>query len=150
MIKILEQKRCSEILKNNYIGYLSYISSNRPYTVPITYYYNDEEDYIICYSGNGHKVKSMRKQPAISLTVADIYGNNKWQSVMAHGQYEEIDGGTAKLYLHEFSLGIKNLVLKKEHKDLDYISQFSSKIYNMETPIVFLIKVDDMTGKMKS
>ncbi|GAB4159904.1 MAG: hypothetical protein Tsb0033_15140 [Winogradskyella sp.] len=150
MIKSLEQKRCSDILKNNYIGYLSYINNSRPYTIPITYYYNDEENYIICYSGDGHKIKSMRKQTSISMTVADILSNNKWQSVMVHGEYAEIDGGTAKLYLHEFSLGIKNLVLKKEHKDLDYISQFSSKIYNMEIPIVFLIKIDEMTGKIKS
>jgi nitroimidazol reductase NimA-like FMN-containing flavoprotein (pyridoxamine 5'-phosphate oxidase superfamily) len=150
MIKSLEPKKCAEILKNNYIGYLSYISNNKPYTIPITYFYNSEENYIICYSGNGHKIKAMRKQNAISLAVADIFSNNKWQSVLTHGQYQEIDGGTAKLYLHEFSLGIKNLVLKKEHKDLDYISQFSSKIYNMEIPIVFLIRIDEMTGKMKS
>ncbi|APY09111.1 flavin mononucleotide-binding protein [Winogradskyella sp. J14-2] len=150
MIKSLEQKRCSDVLKNNYIGYLSYISNNRPYTVPITYYYNANEKYIICYSSHGHKIESMRKQTSVSMTVADIFNNNSWQSVMAHGQYEEIDGGTAKLYLHEFSLGIKNLVLKKEYKDLDYISQFSSKTYNMEIPIVFLIKIGDITGKVKS
>ncbi|MDG4716434.1 pyridoxamine 5'-phosphate oxidase family protein [Winogradskyella marincola] len=150
MIKNLEHKRSSEILKNNYIGYLSYISGNRPYTIPITYYYNDEENYIICYSGNGHKIRSMRRHTSISMTVTDIYSNNKWQSVMVHGQYKEAEGSTSKLYLHEFSLGIKNLVLKKEHKDLDYISQFSSKTFNMETPIVFLLNIDDITGKVKS
>ncbi|WP_417871706.1 pyridoxamine 5'-phosphate oxidase family protein [Winogradskyella sp.] len=150
MIKNLEHKRSSEILKNNYIGYLSYISGNRPYTIPITYYYNDEENYIICYSGNGHKIRSMRRHTSISMTVTDIYSNNKWQSVMVHGQYKETEGSTSKLYLHEFSLGIKNLVLKKEHKDLDYISQFSSKTFNMETPIVFLLNIDDITGKVKS
>ena len=150
MIKNLDFSKCSEVLKNNYIGYLSYISQHRPYTIPITYFYNETERYIICYSGNGHKINSMRKQPDISLAVAEIYANNKWQSVLAHGQYQEIDGGTAKLYLHEFSLGIKDIVLRKERKDLDYISEFSSKIYNMETPIVFLIKIDDITGKSRS
>ncbi|WP_299521399.1 pyridoxamine 5'-phosphate oxidase family protein [Winogradskyella sp.] len=150
MIKSLDYKRCSDVLTNNYIGYLSYISNNRPYSIPITFFYNEKEKYIICYSGNGHKIDAMRRQPSVSLAVADIYANNQWQSVLAHGQYNEIDGGTAKLYLHEFSLGIKDIILKKEHKDLDYISEFSSKIYNQETPIVFLIKIEDMTGKMRA
>ncbi|WP_422105411.1 pyridoxamine 5'-phosphate oxidase family protein [Winogradskyella sp.] len=150
MIKSLDQHRCAEVLKNNYIGYLSYISQRRPYTIPITFFYNDKENYIICYSGNGHKIDAMRRQPFISLSVTDIYSNKEWQSVLAHGQYTEIEGGTAKLYLHEFSLGIKKIVLRKERKDLDYISEFSSKIYNQEMPIVFLIKLDDITGKMRS
>ena len=150
MIKSLDSKKCAELLKNNYIGYLSYISHNRPYTIPITFFYNEKENYIICYSGSGHKINAMRRQTSVALAVADIYSNKQWQSVLAHGQYHEIDGGTAKLYLHEFSLGIKEIVLRKERKDLDYISEFSSKIYNQDTPIVFLIKVEDMTGKIRS
>ena len=150
MIKSLDSKRCTEVLKNNYIGYLSYISNNRPYTIPITYYYNEKENYIICYSGNGHKINAMRKLTSVSMAVSDIYSNNQWQSVLAHGQFNEIHGGTAKLYVHEFSLGIKEIILKKEHKDLDYISEFSNRIYNQETPIVFLVKVEDMSGKSRS
>ncbi|WP_299362710.1 pyridoxamine 5'-phosphate oxidase family protein [Winogradskyella sp.] len=150
MIKSLDNKRCSDLLKSNYIGYLSYISNNRPYTIPITFFFNDKEDYIICYSGNGHKIDAMRRQPNVALAIADIATNNQWQSVLVHGQYNEIDGGTAKLYLHEFSLGIKEIVLKKERKDLDYISEFSNRVYNQDTPIVFLIKVEHMTGKSRS
>lgn len=150
MITTIASPQCSEILKNNYIGYLSYISNNTPYTIPITYYYNENEKYIICYSGLGHKINAMRKNINISIAVADIFAAKKWQSVLVHGRYDEISGGTAKLYLHEFSLGIKSIVLRKERKDLDYISEFSSKIYNQDVPIVFLIRIDDMTGKMRS
>jgi len=150
MIKSLDFKRCSEVLKNNYVGYLSYINNNRPYTIPITFFYNEKEKYIICYSGYGHKIDAMRKHSSIALAVSDIYSNNEWKSVLAHGQYNEVDGGTAKLYLHEFSLGIKAIVLRKERKDLDYISEFSNRIYNQEVPIVFLIKIEDITGKSRS
>lgn len=150
MIKTLDPTRSASILANNYIGYISYISQNRPFTIPITYFYNVKENYIICYSGNGHKINAMRKQPSVSLSVSEVESNNKWQSAMAQGTYTEIDGLSAKFYLHEFSLGIKDLILKKEHKDLDFISEFSSKIYNMELPIVFLIKVDELFGKKRS
>jgi len=150
MIKSIDKDQCTDILKNNYLGYLSYVSNNSPYTIPITYYFNEKENYIIFYSGLGHKINSMRKNISISLAVADIFVAKKWQSVLAHGKYDEISGGTAKLYLHEFSLGIKSIILRKEHKDMDYISDFSSKIYNQDIPIVFLIRIDEMTGKMRS
>ncbi|MBV7268432.1 pyridoxamine 5'-phosphate oxidase family protein [Winogradskyella luteola] len=150
MIKDLDQKQCSGVLKNNYIGNLSYISSNRPYTIPITYFYNEKDNYMICYSGPGHKINAMRKKPEISLAVNTISSPREWKSVLVHGSYDEVDGGTAKLYLHEFSLGIKSIVLKKELKDLDYISEFSSKIYNQDIPIVFLISIEEMTGRMRS
>lgn len=150
MIKTLNDNSCKEVLGNNYVGYLSYICNNRPYTIPITYYYDSEKNYIICYSGMGHKIRYMRKNTAVSLAVADIYRANRWESVLAHGTYDEIDGGTAKLYLHEFSLGIKRIILEKENTDLDYISEFSSKIYADDTPIVFLIRIDEITGKMRS
>lgn len=150
MIKSIDKTQCSEILKDNYLGYLSYTSGNMPFTIPITYFYNEKENYIICYSGLGHKINSMRKQIAISLCVADIFSAKKWQSVLVHGRYDEIRGGTAKLYLHEFSLGVKSIILQKERKDLDFISEFSSKIYNEDIPIVFLIRIDEMTGKMRA
>jgi nitroimidazol reductase NimA-like FMN-containing flavoprotein (pyridoxamine 5'-phosphate oxidase superfamily) len=92
----------------------------------------------------------MRKHVAVSLAVADIYRANKWESVLAHGKYDEIAGTTAKHYLHEFSLGIKKIVLDKENTDLDYISEFSSKIYADDIPIVFLIRVEDLTGKSRT
>ncbi|OZV67940.1 pyridoxamine 5'-phosphate oxidase family protein [Winogradskyella aurantia] len=150
MMKSLDQKHCEDVLMRNYVGYLSYIENKRPYTVPITYFFNKKENYIICYSGLGHKIRAMRKQISISLTVAEIFRSNKWKSVLVHGNYDEINGGTAKLYLHEFSLGIKKIILDTENKDLDYISEFSSKIYAEDIPIVFLIRIEELTGKMRS
>jgi nitroimidazol reductase NimA-like FMN-containing flavoprotein (pyridoxamine 5'-phosphate oxidase superfamily) len=149
MITSLDKQGCVDVLSNNYIGYLSYISKNSPYTIPITYYFNQKENYIICYSGLGHKIRSMRKKIHISLAVAEIYSSNTWKSTLVHGTYDEISGSTAKVYLHEFSLGVKEIILKREHTDLDYISEFSSKIYNDDIPIVFLIRIEDITGKSR-
>lgn len=150
MIRNLNWQQCSDVLERNYIGYLSYVSNNRPFAIPITYFYNQKEKYIICYSGLGHKIKAMRKNIDVSLAVADIYRANKWESVLVHGKYNESDGSTARNYLHEFSLGIKEIVLAKENKDLDFISEFSSKIYADDIPIVFLIKVEELTGKIRT
>jgi len=137
------------ILEKNYIGNLGYIYLNRPFVVPITYYFDKENNVIICYSGEGHKMNAMRKNNAVSLLVDDIESIGNWESVLVHGIFEEHFGSDAKSYLHKFSLGVKDVVLEKEHKKLDFISEFSSKIFNENVPSVFLIRIEGITGKKR-
>ncbi|HLT32578.1 MAG TPA: pyridoxamine 5'-phosphate oxidase family protein [Aquaticitalea sp.] len=146
----LEQKEIEFILENNYIGHLGYIYQNRPYVVPITFFYDKEKKSIICYSGDGHKMNAMRKNPKICLQVADIYAIHNWKSVLVHGTFEQHFGSDAKSYLHKFSLGIKDIIMEQEHKKANFISDFSSKIYNEDNPAVFLIKIEDVTGKKRT
>lgn len=150
MIQNLNLKEIEFILENNYIGYLSYIFKNKPYVVPITYYYDKARNSIICYSGEGHKITAMRKNNVVSLQVSEIATVNNWKSVLVHGTFEQHFGSDAKAYLHAFSLGVKDVIMEKEHIKLDYISEFSSKIYKGDIPIVYLIKIEDVTGKKRS
>ncbi len=149
MIKTLDKKEKEMLLSTNYIGSLGYVYNNQPFVAPITYFYNEEQNNIICYSGNGHKINAMRKNNAISLSVSNIDSVNDWKSILIHGTYQEHTGSAAKALLHQFSLGVKDLILKKELRDLDFISQFSSKIYNDDIPVVFTIKIDEITGRMR-
>ena len=137
------------ILENNYIGNLGYIYLKKPFIVPITYFFDKENNVIICYSGEGHKMNAMRKNNAVSLLVDNIESIGNWESVLVHGIFEEHFGSDAKSYLHKFSLGVKDVVLEKEHKKLDFISEFSSKIFNENVPSVFLIKIEGITGKKR-
>lgn len=150
MIKNLENKESIYVLENNYIGHLAYIFQNKPYVVPITYYYDQESNIIICYSGEGHKISAMRKNNAVALQVADISTVNHWKSVLVHGKFEQHFGSDAKAYLHAFSLGVKDVITEKEQKKLNYISEFSSKIYKEDIPIVFIINIEEITGKKRN
>ncbi|TJY35760.1 pyridoxamine 5'-phosphate oxidase family protein [Pontimicrobium aquaticum] len=150
MIQNLDLKEIEFILENNYIGYLSYIFKNKPYVVPITYYYDKARNIIICYSGEGHKITAMRKNNVVSFQVSEISTVNNWKSVLVHGTFEQHFGSDAKAYLHAFSLGVKDVIMEKEHIKLDYISEFSSKIYKGDNPIVYLINIEEITGKKRS
>ncbi|WP_299124307.1 pyridoxamine 5'-phosphate oxidase family protein [uncultured Winogradskyella sp.] len=149
MIRALSNTEKLRLLKNNYIGYLSYIYRNRPFIAPITYYFDEKQNIIIGYSAEGHKVRSMRKNPNVCLNISDIASVNSWMSVLVQGEYEELSGSEAKAQLHAFSLGVKDLIMTKEHRELDFISEFSSKIYNDDLPIIFIIKIDEITGKIR-
>jgi len=149
MFKNLEEKEVEFILENNYIGHIGYIYQNKPYVVPITFYYNKENHTIICYSGDGHKMNAMRKNNAVSLQVNEIDNMINWKSVLVHGIFEQHFGSDAKAYLHKFSLGVKDVIIEREHRKVNFISEFSSKIYKDDIPAVFLIKIEEITGKKR-
>ncbi|TXE07718.1 flavin mononucleotide-binding protein [Gelidibacter salicanalis] len=145
----LEAKESKFVLENNYLGHLSYIYQNRPYVVPITYYYDTAKNVIICYSGEGHKMQAMRQNNRVAMNVIDVAALTKWKSVTIHGIFEQLFASEAKSYLHDFSLGIKALVEEKELKELSFISEFSSKMVNENLPMIFIIKIDEITGKLR-
>lgn len=149
MIRNLNLKESIKILASNYIGNLSYIYRDRPYVVPITYFFDVENDVIIGYSGEGHKIRAMRKNDNVSLSVSEVDSVNSWNSVLAQGKFNELSGSDAKAQLHVFSLGVKDLIINKEHRKLDFISEFSAKVYKEDLPIVFQIRVEEITGKMR-
>lgn len=149
MIRTLNKTERLHLLETNYIGNLSYIYKNRPFIAPITYFFDKENNEIIGYSAEGHKVKAMRQNNNVCLSVSDVDSVNDWKSVLAQGIFVELTGSDAKAKLHEFSLGVKDLIINKEHRKLDFISQFSSKIYKDDLPVIFVIKVEELTGKMR-
>lgn len=147
MIHNIEEKEIHFILENNYIGHLGYIYQNRPYVVPITYYFDKVRNAIICYSGDGHKMNAMRKHTEVCLQVNTINSVNNWKSILVHGKFEQHFGSDAKAYLHQFSLGVKDLIIEKEQTELHFINEFSSKETKEGNPILFLIEIEEMTGK---
>ncbi|WP_282121973.1 pyridoxamine 5'-phosphate oxidase family protein [Algibacter mikhailovii] len=137
------------ILKNNYIGNLSYVWKNKPYVIPITYYFDEETYSLISYSGEGHKIEAMRTNNFVSMGLAEIESANKWESVLAHGEFEELNGAYAKKVLHKFANGVKKVMFIKEDKYPDLISDFSSKTLSRK-PIIYRIKISEITGKVRT
>ena len=150
MIKNLEKAECIHLLKNNYIGFLGYIYKNKPFVLPISYYFDESKNTIIGYSGKGHKIKALRIHNYASLEVAKINSINQWQSVLVQGTFEELSGSHSKSQLHNFSNGIKEIINKNEDRNIQFLSEFSGKIYNDEFPIVFIINIDKITGKERN
>lgn len=149
MIKDLTSSQCLEVLNGNYIGYLGYIFEKKPYVVPITYFYNEPNNSIICYSGKGQKMKALRRSKYVSINVVEIDSVSQWQSVLVHGEFEELHQTDAKYLLHAFAQGVEKIIAKKENIELHAIKEFSSKIIKEEIPIVFRIKNLEWTGKTR-
>lgn len=149
MIQDLETKERIQILQDNYIGHLGFIYRQKPFVIPITYYYNDANNSIISYAMEGHKIEAMRKNTEVAFEVNDIKSVSKWRSVMVHGTYEELSGTDAKFNLHQFADGVKSIINRKEKKHLQFINEFSSKLESERHPIVYRINIEGMTAKFR-
>ena len=149
MIDTLTTKESIHIIKNNYIGYLSYIAEKVPYVVPITYFFDADQHSLLFYSADGQKINAMRNYNWVSLLITEITAIDEWNSVLVHGKFEELEGLDAKTKLHDFSLGVKDLIRIKEHKKMNFINEFSGRIFKGKTPIVFRIKELEISGRKR-
>jgi hypothetical protein len=52
-------------------------------------------------------------------------------------------------WLKQFSDGVKRIINRAPGKNTKFISEFSAKIEKEKTPLVFRLKIDEITGKKR-
>lgn len=149
MLKNLEIDDCLKVLGNNYIGRLGYIFGQTPYIIPITYFHDVAAKCIISYSANGHKLHAMRQYNKVTLQVDEIESLQDWKSVLVQGRFEELTGSDAKLYLHRFANGVREIMERKNLTVPKFIKNFSNAQENRGVPIVYQLVINDIVGKVK-
>lgn len=150
MVKDLEIEECLEILGDNYLGHLGYISGKDPFVTTVTYYYDAEEKSIISYSTKGHKIDAMRKYEHVSLYVEHVKSIQDWSSVLVHGIFEELVGSAAKKYIHKFAHGVQDTIERVKGEKTKFIGDFSSRLQERKMPIVYRIQIRAITGKIRT
>lgn len=150
MTKNLEDAACLQLLSSNYFAHLAYISGEEPFIVPITYYHDVDEKCIISYSAIGHKIEAMRRHKHVSIQVEQVTTIQKWVSVQIHGTFEELEGSTAKKYLHKFAEGVQGIIKNMEGNKPKFIGDFSSRLQERKIPIVYRINIHDINGKTRN
>ncbi|WP_373517739.1 pyridoxamine 5'-phosphate oxidase family protein [Pricia sp.] len=148
-VKNMETLECLQLLDENYIGRLAYISWGTPHINPITYYHDAEEKCILSYSAPGYKIEAMEKHGSVAFQVDDIRSIQQWRSVLVQGRFEQLEGSTAKMHLHRFAEGVQRTIAKKEGEAPKFIKDFSSHLQEREIPIVYRIHIKDIVGKFR-
>ena len=64
------------------------VNEGRPTIVPLAYGYDGEAAYAV--GPVGQKIRIMRKQPLMSFEVDTAEAEDRWQSAVAEGVYEEL------------------------------------------------------------
>lgn len=149
MVKNLSIDACLELLQNNHVGKLAYIYGQWPHITPITYCHDSDEKCIISYSAEGHKMHAMRSYGNVALQVDEIVTIQEWKSVLVQGQFEQLNGSSAKYYLHRFAQGVRSAIERQGGETPRFIKDFSSKLDDRGMPLVYRISITDIVGKYR-
>lgn len=94
VIRILSAEEIEELLHTAIVGRIACcahgaLGDGRPYLVPLAYGYDG--DAIYAHSGPGRKLDLMRAEPRVTFEVDEAEASDRWRSVIAEGEFEEID-----------------------------------------------------------
>jgi uncharacterized protein len=89
VIQHLDPDGIESLLSSSIVGRIACNQSgDRPYLVPLAYAYDGESIYAV--SGPGRKLDLMRADPRISFEVDRVEQADRWQSVVAEGEFTEV------------------------------------------------------------
>lgn len=148
-IKKMETSACLQFLGENYIGRLAYNFAGYPHIIPITYFHDAEEKCILAYSSPGFKIDAMEEQTKVAFQVDDISSLEQWRSVLIHGNFEKLEGSTAKKHLHRFAEGVQHTISQKKGKEPRFLKDLSSRSRETGIPIVYRIHIAGIVGKFR-
>ena len=145
MSHYLSKNESVSILKQNYLGKLGYIAEDCPFIVPITYFY--DENHIMAFSKEGHKINGMRLNNKVCLYVDEIVAVKKWKSILIHGIYEEVDKFDQQFYLNKLGQELNLLLGSNTPKPVKSMDAFSNMKQSKNEPVVYRIAIWDITGR---
>ena len=142
MINVLDEKTSLEFLENNKLGRLGCVlESGEPYVVPINYLFDEDKIYI--HSLPGEKISAMRANSKICLQIDTIAEDGfEWQSVIAYGEYVEID-----------ERELKTRILYKFYEEFPRFTPVEAKFdigNSLKNVVMFRLKIVRLTGVSES
>ncbi|HEY8402618.1 MAG TPA: pyridoxamine 5'-phosphate oxidase family protein [Cytophagaceae bacterium] len=147
MIGILDERQIDMMLREESIGRIGCHADDKTYVVPVTYVFH--KDYIYGHTAEGQKVNIMRRNPNVCFEVDRLQDMANWQSVIIHGEFEELEG-------EEAVKGV-NILTDKLMPKLVSESAVPVHGFNKDHPfdpkqiqgIVYRIKINQKTGRFE-
>lgn len=135
-----------KILTNGEYGVLATVGENGyPYTVPLSYVYQDNSIYFHC-AKEGHKLDNIEKNPKVSFCVVTdtevLPGkfSTNYKSIIAFGEAKELTGALKRDILFKFIEKYSQSFIEEGKRYIER-AQDSAKIVE--------IKIEHITGKSR-
>lgn len=91
-IFVLDDDGIEQLIATSLVGRIACaapeVNGGRPTIVPLAYGYDGEAAYAV--GPVGQKIRIMRQQPLVSFEVDTAEAEDRWQSAVAEGVYEEL------------------------------------------------------------
>jgi nitroimidazol reductase NimA-like FMN-containing flavoprotein (pyridoxamine 5'-phosphate oxidase superfamily) len=93
MLGELTHEQIEHLLHSEVVGRIGCHAEGRTYVVPVNYGYQGEFEYR--HAAEGMKLQMLRANPEVCFEVDQRTGLSYWQSVIAWGTFEELEGQEA-------------------------------------------------------
>ncbi|HVS96622.1 MAG TPA: pyridoxamine 5'-phosphate oxidase family protein [Puia sp.] len=147
MLGTLTMPEIEKLLRKEVVGRIGCSDGKMMYVVPISYVYDG--DSVFCHSHEGLKVQIMREHPTVCFEVDHMQNMGNWQSVISHGQFEELTDpaqrNAALQKLHERILP----VISSETTHLSPDWPFPPAEFDKIEGVTFRIRLEDKSGRFE-
>jgi uncharacterized protein len=147
MIGELNDIQMNNLLSSQVIGRLACTDGKIPYVVPVTYTYDGKNIY--GQTNEGMKLNILRKNPNVCFEVDSMTDMANWQSVVIHGEFEELTGEHAKqardvLFDRVYPMMTSCTIHGHQHEVTCEIDDS-----NRVKPVMYRIKILKKTGRFE-
>jgi len=147
MLGKLTMPEIERLLSKEVVGRIGCTDGEKVYVVPISYAYDGE--YIYCHTHEGLKVDLMRKHPIVCFEVDHLQNMANWQSVIAHGRFEELRDPSLKKEALERLHGRILPLVSSETTHLSRDWPFAPADANTIDGVTFRIRLEEKTGRFE-
>jgi nitroimidazol reductase NimA-like FMN-containing flavoprotein (pyridoxamine 5'-phosphate oxidase superfamily) len=89
----MDAGQIDHVLRSELVGRIGCHAEGRTYVVPVFYAYDGK--YVYGHSSEGMKIRMLRANPQVCFEVDHVESLIDWQSVIAWGRFEELQGEQA-------------------------------------------------------
>ena len=147
MLGKLNEEQMVQVLSSNVIGRIGSYADEKLYIVPVAYLY--DEGCLLGHTMRGMKTKMLEKNPKCCFEVDVMQNMSNWQSVIAWGKFEELEGDEAKIALQKLISKLMPIMTGKTNQpaqDLDSLHKLEA-LHSKAT--VYRIKIEEKTGRFE-
>jgi nitroimidazol reductase NimA-like FMN-containing flavoprotein (pyridoxamine 5'-phosphate oxidase superfamily) len=147
MLGELNEVQIENVLTANIIGRLACYADERIYIVPVTYLYVD--GFLLGHTITGMKTRMLRKNPKCCFEVDSMQDMTNWQSVIAWGTFEELEGNEAKSAMEKLINRFMPLMTSQSSQPTHGLDQAHQPMPPHLKVIVYKIRIDKKTGRFE-
>jgi uncharacterized protein len=147
MLGELNQEQIEHVLASNVIGRIGCYAEAKIYVVPVTYIYVD--GCVFGHTKVGMKTEMLSKNPKCCFEVDVMQNMANWQSVIAWGTWEVLEGEAAKIAMQKLITHLMPLMTSQSSTPSHGLEQVHHPEEMHATAVVYKINIEEKTGRFE-
>ncbi len=148
MLGTLSSAEIEALLHSQVVARIGCHADGLTYVVPITYAYDGQA--IIGHSGEGRKLEMMRRNPAVCIEVDRMTNLANWESVIAWGHFEELQGAVAEAAMNVLRERFRPLIVSETSQPTHGLHRGETEAHSGNGHLhLYRIRLYDKSGRFE-